>query len=337
MKLYGAIDLHSNNNVLVVIDENDNMLFRKRLPNDLPSVLTALAPFKPDLHGVAVESTFNWYWLVDGLMEHDYNALLINTVAVQQYSGLKHTDDQSDAFWLAHLMRLGILPTGYIYPKKERAVRDLLRKRLQLVRHRVTHMLSAQNQLWRTTGLNVPNNIIKKADHSVLNLIDDRIIQMAIRSNLKMIDTLNQQIELLENTVKKHMALKPEFQSLLTIDGIGDILGLTIMLETGAISRFEHVGNFASYCRCVESKRLSNGKKKGTNNQKNGNKYLAWAFVEAAHSIIRHSKVAHRFYQRKRAQKNGALATKALAHKLARAAYCVMRDRAPFRRELLFQ
>jgi transposase len=337
MKLYGAIDLHSNNNVLVVIDENDNMLFRKRLANDLPGVLTALVPFKPDLHGVAVESTFNWYWLVDGLIEHDYKAMLVNTVAVQQYSGLKHTDDQSDAFWLAHLIRLGILPTGYIYPKKERAVRDLLRKRLQLVRHRVTHMLSAQNQLWRTTGLNVPNNIIKKADHSVLNLIDDRIIQMAIKSNLTLIDTLNQQIELLENTVKKHMVLKPEFQSLLTIDGIGDILGLTIMLETGAISRFKHVGNFASYCRCVESKRLSNGKKKGTNNQKNGNKYLAWAFVETAHSIIRHSKVVHRFYQRKRAQKNGALATKALAHKLARAAYYVMRDRAPFRRELLFQ
>ena len=213
-------------------------------------------------------------------------------MAVQQYSGLKHTDDQSDAFWLAHLMRLGILPTGYIYPKEQRAV---------------------------------------------LNLIDDRAVQLAIKSNLMLIDTLNQQIELLENTVKKHMVLKPVFQSLLTIDGIGDILGLTIMLETGAISRFEHVGNFASYCRCVESKRLSNGKKKGTNNQKNGNKYLAWAFVEAAHSIIRHSEVAHRFYQRKRAQKNGALATKALAHKLARAAYYVMRDRAPFKRELLFQ
>ena len=337
MKLYGAIDLHSNNNVLVVIDENDNLLFHKRLANDLPSVLAALSPFKQDLHGVAVESTFNWYWLVDGLIEHGYKAMLVNTVAVQQYSGLKHTDDRSDAFWLAHLMRLDILPTGYIYPKKERAVRDLLRKRLQLVRHRVTHMLSAQNQIWRTTGLNVSNKIIKKADHAVLNLIDDRTIQMAIKSNLTLIDTLNHQIELLEYTVKQRIALKPEFQSLLTIDGIGDILGLTIMLETGAISRFEHVGNFASYCRCVESKRLSNGKKKSTNNQKNGNKYLAWAFVEAAHSIIRHSKVAHRFYQRKRTQKNGALATKALAHKLARAAYYVMRDRAPFKRELLFQ
>lgn len=167
-------------------------------------------------------------------------------------------------------------------------------------------------------------------------LIDDKHIQMAINSNLTIINVLNQQIEKIETTIKQRMALKPEFQSLLTIDGIGDTLGMTIALETGDISRFEHVGNFASYCRCVDSQRLSNGKKKGTNNQKNGNKYLAWAFVEAAHSIIRHNKVAYRFYQRKRAQKNGALATKALAHKLARAAYYVMRDGVPFKPELLF-
>lgn len=336
MKLYCAIDLHSTNNVLVVIDADDKVLFQKRLSNDLHVVLTALAPFQAELHGVAVESTFNWYWLVDGLLENDYNVMLVNTVAIQQYSGLKHTDDESDAFWLAHLMRLDILPTGYIYPKDERAIRDLLRKRLQLVRHRVTHMLSAQNQIWRTTGCTIANKRIKNLALSVPDLIDDRYIQMAINSNLTLIDALNQQIGKIEGTVKQHMASRPAFQSLLTMDGIGDILGMTIVLETGDISRFEHVGNYSSYCRCVDSKRLSNGKKKGANNQKNGNKYLAWAFVEAAHSIIRHNKAAHRFYQRKRAQKNGALATKALAHKLARAAYYVMRDRVPFTPERLF-
>ena len=109
------------------------------------------------------------------------------------------------------------------------------------------------------------------------------------------------------------------------------------MLETGDTNRFPHVGNFSSYCRCVDSSRYSNGKKKGSNNRKNGNKYLSWAFIEAAHSIIRYNKTAHRFYQRKRAQKNGALATKALAHKLARAAYYVMRNREPFNLDRLFQ
>ena len=155
MSFYCAIDLHSTNNVPVVIDDDDRILFQKRLPNDLSTVISALEPYKHDLHGVAVESTFNWYWLVDGLADNHFNTLLVNPSAVKQYEGIKHTNDDTDAFHLAHLMRLGILPTGYIYPKTERAVRDLLRKRLQLVRHRVTHMLSAQNQIWRSTGLNV--------------------------------------------------------------------------------------------------------------------------------------------------------------------------------------
>lgn len=337
MTLYCAIDLHSNNNVPVIIDENDKILFSKRLPNHLPSIISALDPFKSELQSVAVESTFNWYWLVDGLAANGFTTCLVNPAAVPQYSGIKHTDDQSDAFHLAHLMRLGILPTGYIYPKEERAIRDLLRKRLQMVRHRVTHMLSAQNQLWRTTGENITTKLIKKADYSVLNFVSDHHVKMAIKANLDVIKVLNDQIDNLEKIVLQQMQLKPEFQLLRTVNGIGPILALTIMLETGDITRFPAVGNFASYCRCVQSNRFSNGKKKGANNAKSGNKYLSWAFVEAAHSIIRYCKTAHRFYQRKRAQKNGALATKALAHKLARASYFIMRDQKPFELNLLFR
>ena len=228
------------------------------------------------------------------------------------------------------------LLTGY-NPKNERSTRDLLRKRLQMVQHRVTHMLSAQNQLWRSTGIRVAGKTIKSANTELLDMVEDRYVKMAIQSNLRMIEQLNQEIELLESTVIEQCKLRPKFQSLLTINGIGNILGLTIMLEVGDITRFAKVGNFASYCRCVDSTRVSNGKKKGANNQKNGNKYLSWAFVEAAHSIIRYNKTAHRFYQRKRAQKNGALATKALAHKLARAAYYVMRDKTRFELDLLFR
>jgi transposase len=337
MSLYCAIDLHSTNNVPVVIDDDNRVLLQKRLPNDLSTVVAALKPFQHDLHSVAVESTFNWYWLVDGLADHGFNTVLVNPSAVKQYEGVKHTNDDTDAFHLALLMRLGILPTGYIYPREQRAVRDLLRKRLQLVRHRVTHMLSAQNQVWRSTGLNIAAKPFKQADFSLLDRVDNEHIKMAIQSNLMMIQALNQQIDVLEDTVLRRLKPEPAFQWLLTIDGIGKILAMTISLETGDIHRFAAVGNFASYARCVDSSRTSNGKKKGANNRKNGNKYLAWAFVEAAHSIIRHNKTAHKFYQRKRAQKNGALATKALAHKLARAAYHVMRNQEPFQRERLFR
>jgi transposase len=322
--------------VLVVIDEEDRIVLQKRVANDLGLVLAPLTPFKEQLHAVAVESTFNWYWLVDGLNQAGFRTLLVNPCAVQQYRGLKRTDDHSDAFWLAHLMRLKLLPVGYIYPKAERALRDLLRRRLQLVRLRVTNMLSVQNQLWRSTGTKVATKRIKQADLTLCDLVTDPNIQRAIRANLAVIAALNVEIAALEASVKAQAAESPLFRRLLGIDGIGDILGLTIALETGDIQRFPTVGQFASYCRCVSSQRVSNGKQKGENNRKNGNAYLAWAFVEAAHSIIRHHKAAHRFYQRKRAQKNGALATKALAHKLARAAYYVMRDGVPFESNRLF-
>jgi transposase len=114
MKLFGAIDLHSNNNVTVLIDERDEVVYRKRLPNDLRLITEQLSPHQSTLEGIVVESTYNWYWLVDGLMEKEHRVHLANTAAIQQYEGLKYTDDDSDARWLAHLLRLGVLPQLYL-------------------------------------------------------------------------------------------------------------------------------------------------------------------------------------------------------------------------------
>ena len=142
---YGGLDLHSNNTVTGILDKNENRVFKKRLPNQLPVILKALEPYKKSLKGIAVESTFNWYWLVDGLQEKGYKVHLANPCAIQQYKGLKHTNDSDDAFFLARLLKLDILPQGYIYPKEGRQVRDLLRKRLLLVGQSTTHILSFQS------------------------------------------------------------------------------------------------------------------------------------------------------------------------------------------------
>src|ERR671935_1279278 len=152
MPLYGGIDLHANNSVVVLLNEQDQVIYQQRLANHLPTILEQLAPYQADITGVMVESTFNWYWLVDGLMEAGYRVHLANPAAIQQDSGLKYSDDHSDARWLAHLLRLGVLPEGYIYPKAERAVRDLLRKRAHLVRQHTANVLSVQNILARNTG-----------------------------------------------------------------------------------------------------------------------------------------------------------------------------------------
>jgi transposase len=331
MKLYGAIDLHSTNNVTVVIDEQDRVVYQKRLPNDLALILKELSVYQSELQGVVVESTYNWYWLIDGLMAEGYKLHLANTAAIQQYEGLKYTDDHSDARWLAHLLRLEVLPEGYVYPKAERPVRDLLRKRSQMVRHRIIHLLSIQNLLTRNTGSSLSANQIKGLDvQQVDELLAEPDLALAVKANLSVMSSADRQVELLEQTVTQRVKLRPQFSFLKTVPGIGEILALTIMLETGDIGRFCSVGNFASYCRCVGSQKISNGKKKGQGNTKNGNKYLAWAFVEAAHFAIRYNSKIKSFYQRKKAKTKVVVAIKAVAHKLCRACCYIMRDRVAF-------
>jgi transposase len=334
MSHYCGIDLHSNNHVVVVIDEQDRRLYERRLVNDLSLTLRALSPYRGTLEGIAVESTFNWYWLVDGLQEAGFHPRLVNTVAVKQYEGLKYSDDVHDAFWLAHLMRLGILPTGYIYPKAQRAVRDVLRRRAFLVRAACSQLTSVQNQLWRSTGIQVSCNTIRKADFEPEGV--DGYTRQGVEAGLAVLRTLYDEIQKLERSALDAVALSDEFRILRTIDGVGSILGLTIMLEVGDIGRFPSAGDFASYCRCVDAKRVSNGKKKGTGNAKAGNKYLSWAFSEAAHFAVRFQPLAQRFYERKKARTNGIIAIRAVARKLARATWMMLKHQTPYEARLMF-
>jgi transposase len=338
MKLYAAIDLHSNNNVLTIINETDQIVQERRLPNELSHVLVELSPYRESIEAIAVESTFNWYWLVDGLMDAGYPVKLVNTAAVKTYTGLKYMGDTHDARHLAHLLRLGVLPTGHIYPREERGVRDLLRKRAQLVRYRTAQILSIQNLFSRNRGKGLSVDEIRKLDDGSISQACGGDISriLALQSNLAVLRCLDEQIRGLEQAALAQAKLKPAFEKLLSVDGIGKILGMTIMYEAGGMDRFARVGQFASYARCVNSLRMSNGKKKGEGNRKNGNKYLAWAFVEAAHHAMIHNERIRRFYQRKKTQTNGPVAVKAVAHKLARACFYVLKQQVPFDEERAF-
>jgi transposase len=334
MSHYCGIDLHSNNHVVVITDDEDKRVVEKRLPNDLSLTLSLLEPYRDDLSGIAVESTYNWYWLVDGLEDAGYYLRLVNTAAVKQYDGLKYSNDRHDAFWLAHLMRLGILPTGYIYPREQRAVRDMLRRRAFLVRAASGQLISIQSQIWRSTGVRVSSNTIRQADFepSLVNGYTRR----ALEALLAVYRTIQTQIHTLEQLASDAVKLSDEFRIVQTIKGVGPILGLTIWLETGDIRRFAGAGNFASYCRCVDSRRTSNGKKKGEGNTKAGNKYLSWAFSEAAHFAVRFEPLAKRFYERKKARTNGIIAIRAVARKLARATWMMLKHQTPYDAKRMF-
>jgi transposase len=336
-KFYAGLDLHANNTFCTVINHAGQAVFQKRLANDLPMITQALRPFQPQLHAVAVESTFNWYWLVDGLQAAQFPVQLANPAKIQQYSGLKRTGDSSDALWLAEMLRLGILPTGYIYPKQQRAVRDMARRRMLVVQQATCLLLSLQSMVTRHTGLTVPGRGVE--DWTLVELrgaFPEAADRETAEALLELLREQRRVQRALEKKLLAQVKLEGAWERLLSLPGVGNILGLTIMLETGPIARFASAGDYASYSRAVDSRCDSNGIKKGENNRKNGNKYLAWAFVEAAHFATRYNATAQAWLARKMARTLRVVAVKALACKLAKAAYYVLRDDVEFNEKKMF-
>ena len=330
-KIYAGLDLHGNNVMCSLRDEAGRTVGKRRVDTTLKAVLEFLDPFRARIAGVGVESTFNWYWLVDGLRAAGYPVTLANPAKMDQYGGIKVTNDETDAGWIAEMMRLGILPEAYIYPVEIRPLRDLLRRRQLINRQRTRTLLSLQSMVTRHTGTKVVNNKLKRWTRKEVDATFPHPHNRA--AALSLVETarfLGKQVDQLEGLARTELKPDATLQRLMTLPGIGDILGMTIRMEGGPLERFSDAGHYASYTRGVPSIRTSNDSKKGENNRKNGNRHLAWAYVEAANFAIRYSPEIKVWYERKKARSNGVIARKALACKLAKAAFYVMRDGVNF-------
>lgn len=334
-----GVDLHSNNAVVVMIDDSERWVLKRKFKCDLSSILSALAPYKETIKDIGVEATYNWYWLVDGLKKAGYNVRLAHPPAIEGNSGKKRTDDYNDAFNLGHLLRVNNFPDAYIYPEEERPLRDLLRKRSLLVKTRTQYIVSFINHINRNLGISIPGNEVKKlSDEDVEKMLENEFLLLSGKANISVIKHLSVEIGKLEKVILKAACLKPEFKRLLTIPGIGDVIALTICLEMGPLTRFKDAGNYLSYCRCVDSEQSSNGKKKGEKNRKSGNRYLCWAYIEAANFAKRWCPYVKAYYQHKLKESGKtALATKALASKLARASYYVLKNDVDYNPEKVFE
>ena len=336
-KLIAGLDLHSNNVMIGIINQDGKRVAHRKLDCDLNEVVGFLEPFKPQLQSMAVESTFNWYWLVDGLRAKEYPIDLANPAKIEQYSGLKHVNDQDDAFHLAELQRLDILPKAHVYDPELRPVRDLLRRRTSLVHQRTALLLSFKSLYARTNGEQLDLSDAKKMEpQEALKLYKHPANQLIARLQAEHMQALEKSIRRIEKAVLDCARELPLYERLLTLPGVGRILGLAITMEVGDINRFKSDGDFASYCRLVDAKRLSNGKCKGDNNQKCGNKYLSWAFVEASNFARRHDERCRRWYDRKAAKTSKIIATKALGCKLAKAAWYVMAQQTDYDAKRMF-
>ena len=336
-QLYCGMDLHSNNVYCAIIDQSGARRANKRLPLDIERIIDYLKPYRGKLKETAVESTYNWYWLVDSLQEEGFNVRLANPAKMTQYSGIKQTDDKSDAFWIAKMLQLGILPQGYIYPKQLRPVRDMLRRRCLVKQQRTQTLLTLQSMIARNKAKTVSGTKLKRwTKKEVEACFGDPHLQQTASSLLDLISKQDDVIEYFGTQAQAMVKLSGSYQRLLTAPGIGTVLGLTIMLETGPVERFKNAGCYASYCRAVNSCCKSNDKKKGGNNKKNGNKYLAWAFVEAANHAQQHYPQIRRWFDKKKAATNRTVAVKSLACKLSKAVYYILRDDMEFDMQKMF-
>ena len=238
---------------------------------------------------------------------------------------------------MADLQRLNILPKAHVYDPELRPVRDLLRRRTNLVHQHTALLLSFSSLYVRATGQKLDLGEVKQMEpQQAPELYEHPANQLIAQVQTEHIRALAKSIRRLEKAVMACVREIPLYERLLTIPGIGRILGMTITMEVGDIRRFRTDGDFASYCRLVDAKRLSNGKCKADNNQKCGNKYLAWAFVEAANFARRYDENCRRWYDRKAAKTNKVLATKALACKLAKAAWHVMARQCDYDAKRMF-
>ena len=336
-KLIAGLDLHSNNVMIGVINQDGERVAHRKVDCDLDQVVQFVKPFKPQLQSMAVESTFNWYWLVDGLRARGYPIDLANPAKMEQYNGLKHADDKDDAYYLAELQRLKILPQAYVYDPQLRPVRDLLRRRSGLVHQRTALLLSFKSLYARTTGERLELSEAKKLEpKEAAQLYEHPANQLIAQVQAEHIQALDRSIGRIEKAVLGCARELPIYEKLLTLPGIGRILALTITMEVGEVKRFATDGDFASYCRMVDARRWSNGKCKGDNNQKCGNKYLAWTFVEAANFSRRYDEHCRRWYDRKAAKTSKVIATKALGCKLAKAAWHVMSQQCDYDPKRMF-
>ena len=340
MKFYCGIDLHATNSFLCVIDDKDKILLKEKLKNDLGTILYALESFSPR-PSVVVEATINWYWLVDGLQEAGFDVKLAHSMALYMITGAKVKTDRRDAFSLARLLRLDAIPEAYIYPKAKRPIRDLLRKRKQVVSLRANAYGALRRVLLQYGIYGCSQATIKSLTEKQLDQhLEHFATQAGCHLEVQRIRFYSDQIKTLENIILSSVSDDQRFELLQTIPGVGKILALTILYESGDIDRFQSAKHFCSYARVVPGVAQSSGVSKRGRGSKQGNPHLKWAFCQAAALSVRYNTGIRKFRQRhlaRRRSKAKKLVTLCIvAHKLAIASYNVLKNRVPFKQELMF-
>jgi transposase len=333
-RFYCGIDLHARTLSVCVLDHDGRKRLHQAVEASPEAVLDALAPFRDGLV-VACECMFAWYWLADLCQQEGIAFVLGHALYLKAIHGAKAKNDTIDAYKLATLLKGGAFPQAYVYPRGMRETRDLLRRRTFLVRKRaeaLVHLVNTNSQYNRPP---FPKKLAYAANRRQLDIVerfDDPSVQKNVALDLALIDVYDEQVRELElyltRTAKVDDA--PAYHRLRTVPGVGPVLALVLLYEIHDVRRFQDVGQFLSYARLVRCAHESAGKKKGTGGSKMGNAHLKWAFSEATCLLVRSCPAAKAWLARREKKRGKARALGALAARLGRAIYHLLRKKEAF-------
>ena len=332
-RFYCGVDLHARTMYVHVLDARGQVRFDQDLPAGPEAFLQAVKPFRKDLV-VGCECMFAWYWLADLCEDQRIPFALGHALAMKHIHGDKSKSDAIDAAKLAGLLRGGLFPLAYVYPRAKRQTRDLLRRRSFFVRQRsqlLAHIVNTNSQF------NLPT-LSKKLTYAgnrgddLLDRFTDPSTRLSIAADLGLIAAYDEQIAELERHLVRTAKVDDPvtFGLLRTIPGIGPILGLTMLYEIDQIARFPEAGHFLSYSRLVRCEHSSAGKVKGSGPRKVGNAHLKWAFSEAACLMLRASPTVRTWLKRQESKRGKRKALAVLEAKLGRTVYHLWRKQVPF-------
>jgi transposase len=325
-QFYCGIDLHARTMYVCILDQHGELLLHRNMPASPETFLKAIAPYRDDLV-VAVECIFTWYWLADLCTREGIAFVLGHALYMKAIHGGKAKNDKIDSQKIAVLLRGGMLPQAYVYPAEMRATRDLLRRRMHLMRKRAELLAHVQNTNSQYNLPEIGKKIAYKANRTgVAERFPDPAVQKSIEVDLALIDYYDRLLSDLElyivKTARQHDA--NTLYRLQTVPGIGKMLSLVLLYEIHDIHRFPRVQDFVSYCRLVKCAKESAGKRYGTAGKKIGNAYLKWAFSEAAVLFLRNNAQGQKCLARLEKKHGKGKALTVLAHKLARAVYYML-------------
>jgi transposase len=323
---YCGIDLHVKTMYICILDATGQVLVHRNVPSTPDALRDTLAPYRDDLV-VAAECMFTWYWLADLCAAEGITFVLGHALAMKAIHGGKAKNDKIDSHKIAVLLRGGLLPQAYVYPAAMRSTRDLIRRRLHLVRKRGQLLAHIQNTRAQYNLPEFGRKLAYKANREgVVEHFADPSVQKSIEVDVALIDQYDALVTDLELTIvreaKRHDA--NAFHRLRSVPGIGKVLALTILYEIHDIARFDRVQEFASYARLIKCTHESGGKKLGTGGAKMGNVHLKWAFSEAAVTFLRHNRDGQKLLARLKKRHGKGKALSILAHKIGRAVYYML-------------